>query len=70
MIARLLALLWKPLAAILAFGWLRADARRDARLRAQRDALAGYRDTRERIDHADVAPDADAAREWLRRRKP
>lgn len=47
------------------FGGKRSE-RRDAALeKAEADKA-----TRERIDHAPVSPDADAAREWLRNRKP
>lgn len=47
-----------------------AAAKHEARLAAKNKAQDGYIKARERIDHAEIAPDADAAREWLHRRDP
>lgn len=65
---RIIAALWKPLAALLAvlsvYGKGRADARQKER---QRD-LEAYRETRERMDAAPSHTDAAAWRRWLRER--
>lgn len=42
----------------------RSRARKDAEAKADRE----YRQTRERIDDAEIAADPDAARRWLRDR--
>lgn len=42
----------------------RRRARKDAEAKADRE----YRKARERIDDAEISPDADAARKWLRDR--
>lgn len=64
---RILLALWKPIAALLglvaAYWKGRADARAKAKLDRAQDALK----TRERIDHAEIEKDPDAARAWLRR---
>jgi hypothetical protein len=49
----------------LRMGWLDASLQR---ARSERDALAGYRDTRKEIDHAHYGNDPDVARRWLHER--
>lgn len=44
--------------------------KRHARQKAKIEGLEGYKETRERIDDAPVASDADDARERLRNRDP
>ena len=66
---RLIAMFWKPIAAILAAWGLRADARRDARVQAKLDAAAGYINTTKAVNDAEIhGNDPDAARRWLSER--
>ena len=59
-----------PLLRLLGLGALYAKGRSDARTGAALEAAEGYRDTRERIDHATLgdSPSPDALREFLRTR--
>lgn len=63
------AVLWAVGAALAVFGIWTAG-KRHARQKAKIEGLEGYREIRERIDDAQVALDADDARERLRNRDP
>lgn len=55
------------LAALAVLAGVYAKGRIDAAQRAKIEGLQDYRETRERIDNADIGDgDADADREWLR----
>ncbi len=65
---RIIAALWKPLAALLAVLGVYGKGRADARQKAKQRDLEAYRETRERMDAAPRHTDADAWRRWLRER--
>lgn len=61
------ALAWL-VAGLVAFAGVWGLVRRDVRREAALEAAEQYRETRERIDHADSPSDPDLARDWLRKR--
>lgn len=67
---RIIAALWKPLAALLAVLGVYGKGRADARQKERQRDLEAYRETRERMDAAPRHTDADAARQRMRERKP
>ena len=65
----LLALLWKPIAAILALLGIYAAGPASARQKARTRAAEGYVETRKKADDAEiVGDDPNSARRWLRER--
>ena len=67
---RIIAVLWKPFAALMAVLGVYGKGRADARQKAKQRDLEAYRETRERMDAAPRFDDARRARDWLRSRKP
>ena len=67
---RIIAVLWKPFAALLAVLGVYGKGRADARQKAKQRDLEAYRETRERMDAAPRHTDAADARRRMRERKP
>jgi len=65
---RIIAALWKPLAALLAVLGVYGKGRSDARQKAKQRDLEAYRETRERMDAAPRHTDPDLARKRMRER--
>ncbi len=65
---RLIAALWRPLAALFAVLGLYGKGRLDQRRARKLDELGGYRDTREKMDAAHRHTDPDLARKRMRER--
>ena len=69
---RLIALFWKPIAALLGVGALYLKGRADARQKAKLQAQKQYIETSKRMDNADEAlpDDSNMLRDWLQHRDP
>lgn len=65
--------IWKYVALIGAafsfIGGIYIKGRKDANAKQARKQAEAYKDARKDIDQADIAPDANTAREWMSERK-